>query len=382
MNYPLRKNKKKSRQRLSSEKDNRVFVIDSHKHEEKPKFGWFLKLFKKLIHFSKKIGDTVNTKKEERLTIMFIPHNEKNIKNYHISNFSLSIIIGVILLCVGLSSIFIINHTSTLQEIDKLKLSQKDAKIQFSKIKGEINNISRMYDRVKHSFAKLNSLIEDKEYSQESSFFGQGGKAIPFDKIDYKELEMNNILPDVADHKIEQKKDELKKETIPTEIFILNRILEDMKVAKKPLQNLQDYVQQKLRFIRNSPTLWPVHGYVINPYGLVRKSNTLDAIFNIGIDIAANPGAKVVATALGYVVEVSKEIDRTWKIKIRHNYGYETVYKGMARVNVQADDSVTKGETIGFLGYSKDSLQSVLYYQVYIGIEPQNPLSYMNYIAK
>ena len=56
-------------------------------------------------------------KGRERITIMFIPHTEKKIVNFHISIFTISIISGVIMLTVVITSIMIINHTSTIKEV-------------------------------------------------------------------------------------------------------------------------------------------------------------------------------------------------------------------------------------------------------------------------
>jgi len=60
-------------------------------------------------------------KGREKITVMFIPHTEKKIINFHVSIFSISFFIGLVSITVLITSLFIIKHSSTIKEVSKLK---------------------------------------------------------------------------------------------------------------------------------------------------------------------------------------------------------------------------------------------------------------------
>lgn len=308
--------------------------------------------------------ELVRKKKAERLTIMFIPHNEHSIRNYHISNLTLTILVSAIVVILVISSFLIINHTSTVQEIVKFKITQKNAKIQFQKIREEIKAIADTFKEVRTSLNLLHSLSNGM--GKKSSPFAQGGASIPPEQLqeNFKDQELSEA------------------EQIPKEIFQLSRILNDMKLSEKPLKAVKTFIERRSNIIQNSPTIWPVRGYVVNPFGLVLSSLEYKAIVNNGIDIAAHPGSKVVATAPGVIIQVTQNSNKLFKVKVRHNYGYTTVFNGLDRVvsTIEVNKTLTKGDAIGYLGRSSLNYESILHYEIHVGVDPQDPMPYLSYL--
>ncbi len=301
-----------------------------------------------------KIFTWVRKKRKERLTLMFIPHNELKIRNYHISNFTLilvSSILGVVLL---VSAFLVIRHTSTIQEVDKLRLSHKDAEVQFAKVRQEIIELSKSYEDIRQNLNALNTLSKGDENAALNDSFAKQ-------------------LADLQ-QKTSQSKDP---EKIPLEIFLMNRMLHDMEISRSSLGQIQEYLKKRERVLKNTPTIWPAQGYIINPYGFVRLAHRLNVSYNSGVDISVPYGAVVQATAPGIVVAVNKEANFTYTVRIRHNFGYETVYKGLENVTVSQEEKVNKGENMGYVGHSDDNFESILHYEVHIGVEAVNPLPYL-----
>lgn len=305
----------------------------------------------------------IQQKKEERVTLMFIPHNDKKLRNYHISNLTLTIIVGVVTVIVLVSSVLIINHNSTVQEVDKLKISQHDAEVQFARIRKEIREIGTTYEEMRKSISKLYALSKGKKSS--NALFGQGGAV-------------------VSDQSGAQLAEPLKaaSESIPIEVYMVNRILNDIEIAEKPLEEIEAFLNKRGKIIKNTPTLWPVRGYVVNPFGNITSAINYNRYFNYGIDIAAMPNARVIATAPGVVTSIRRDSEWMYIIRIRHNYGYETVYKGLERITVSRDQKVTKKDVIGFAGRPAGTLESMVHYQVRIGVEPVDPMPYLSMIAE
>lgn len=305
-----------------------------------------------------KILAWIKKKRNERLTLMFIPHNELKIRNYHVSNLTLIIISSFLGLVLLVSAFLVIRHNSTIQEVDKLRVSHKDAEVQFAKVRQEIIDLSHSYEDIRQNLASLGQLSSGK-----SDRAGQG------DGKDSFAAELAALQ-----QKTSQSKDP---EKIPLEIFLMNRMLHDMEISRGSLGQVQEFLKKREKVLKNTPTVWPVQGYVINPYGFVRLAHKLNVQYNAGVDIAVPFGAVVQATAPGIVVGINKESNLTYTVRIRHNYGYETVYKGIETVTVSQEEKVNKGEQIGHVGHADDNFESILHYEVHIGVEAVNPMPYL-----
>ncbi len=307
----------------------------------------------------KKISLYLRKKNEERLTIMFIPHDERSVKNFHISNLKLGIIVGSVLFVIMVSSSFIINHNTTVVKVDKMKISQKDARVQFARIRREIQEMGDSFSQLRQGVEGLYALTEGEAAAQ--ALFGQGGEELSSEIARMLELPPKQEAHD-----------------IPVEIYLLNRILNDIKLSEKPIRGLDAFLKKREKMIRNTPTLWPVTGSIINPYGTVRSAVDYRVIYNSGVDISTFPGAEVNSTAPGVVVGIFRKNETEWLVKVRHNYGYETVYSGLDRVTVSPNEKVVKGETLGFMGASQE--ETLLHYEIHIGIDAVNPEPYLSFV--
>ncbi|MCS6972012.1 MAG: peptidoglycan DD-metalloendopeptidase family protein [Leptospiraceae bacterium] len=310
----------------------------------------------KIARYQQKVLTWIRKKRNERLTLMFIPHNELRIRNYHISNLTLIILGSLLAIVLVVSTFLVIRHNSTIQEIDKLRISHKDAELQFAKVRQEIIELSKSYEEIRQNLAALQSL-------------SQGNGENPVSGMDTFSAQLAELQ-----QKAEQNKDP---EKIPLEIFLMNRMLHDMELSRGSLLKVQEYIKKRERVLKNTPTIWPVEGYIVNPYGFVRLAHRLSVGYNPGVDIAVPHGAAVFATAPGIVVSINREANLTYTVRIRHNYGYETVYKGIGQVTVSQEEKVNKGEQIGHVGHADDNFESILHYEVHIGAEAVNPLPYL-----
>lgn len=305
-----------------------------------------------------KIRAWIKKKRNERLTLMFIPHNELKIRNYHVSNLTLIIMSSFLGLVLLVSAFLVIRHNSTIQEVDKLRVSHKDAEVQFAKVRQEIIDLSHSYEDIRQNLSSLGQLSSGK--GEKSGL--ESGK--------------DSFAAELAalQQKTNQSKDP---EKIPLEIFLMNRMLHDMEISRGSLGQVQEYLKKREKVLKNTPTVWPVQGYIINPYGFIRLAHKLNVQYNAGVDIAVPHGAVVQATAPGIVVGINKESNLTYTVRIRHNYGYETVYKGIETVTVSQEEKVNKGEQIGHVGHADDNFESILHYEVHIGVEAVNPMPYL-----
>ena len=122
-----------------------------------------------------------------------------------------------------------------------------------------------------------------------------------------------------------------------------------------------------------SPSIWPTAGYVSSPYGL-RFGGTE---FHQGIDIAAEMGTPIVATADGVVTAAGWNGGYGNMVDIDHGSGVVTRYGHASTIAVTVGQTVRRGEVIAYVGSTGRSTGPHLHYEVRVGGQPVNPAGYL-----
>ena len=128
----------------------------------------------------------------------------------------------------------------------------------------------------------------------------------------------------------------------------------------------------------------PVSGETITGYAMETLSynqTTRDWRVHNGIDLAADTGTEVVASADGEVYTVLEDDAYGYTVVIRHDDGYTTEYASLsANVCVSAGDTVTAGLTIGYASDSalvETTLGSHVHFSVKCHDEPMDPMEFL-----
>ncbi len=96
-----------------------------------------------------------------------------------------------------------------------------------------------------------------------------------------------------------------------------------------------------------------------------------------GIDLAAPRGTPILATAEGVVVHASRQSGYGKLVKIRHEFGFETLYAHLNAIHVKVGDRIARGDHIGDMGTTGRSTGVHLHYEVRIGGKPVNPMTFI-----
>lgn len=118
--------------------------------------------------------------------------------------------------------------------------------------------------------------------------------------------------------------------------------------------------------------LLPVEGNIVGRFG---KPRIQDKRPNPGIDIAASLGSKVQAPGDGVVLKVGTDIQLGRYIKLEHGNGLVSIIANLGEVKVKAGQKITKGDTIGSLGFSSAIKRPWLHWEVYNGSQTVDPES-------
>jgi len=297
-------------------------------------------------------------KGKERITVMFIPHSEKRIINFHITIFAIAAIIGIFTTTVIVTSIMIINHSSTIKEVSKLKKYGSNSKEQIKQYKKQINELYDIFQKFKPELTYLYSLTPGSDIE---SLWAKGGVHNP-DPTFENGGNGNNPPP-------------------PIEILNIEEIERELKTTKKIISKLKVFLEYRKKIIETTPSIWPVNGYIISRFGQRSSIYAAETEFHNGIDIESFPGTEIKATAPGKVSEIRWEPALGLTVSIKHKYGFTTLYGHCQRVSVELGQQVSKGEVIGYVGRTGKTARYVCHYEIIIGTESVDPMPYLNRIS-
>lgn len=125
---------------------------------------------------------------------------------------------------------------------------------------------------------------------------------------------------------------------------------------------------------------WPVPSctYVTSKYGWRIHPIFGTERFHAGIDIGASAGSTIVAADSGTVSIATYSSSYGNYVVIYHSGGNETLYAHMSSMAVSVGDSVTKGQTIGYVGSTGWATGPHLHFEIHIGGSTVDPLSYFS----
>ncbi|MEM8870794.1 MAG: DUF5930 domain-containing protein [Pseudomonadota bacterium] len=112
-------------------------------------------------------------------------------------------------------------------------------------------------------------------------------------------------------------------------------------------------------------------------FGTRRDPKTGGRRAHNGIDLAGPRGTPIVSTADGVVVFAGRQSGFGKMIKIRHAYGFETLYAHLNKIHVKVGDRVARTDHIGDMGTTGRSTGVHLHYEVRLGGNPVNPMTYI-----
>jgi lipoprotein NlpD len=122
-------------------------------------------------------------------------------------------------------------------------------------------------------------------------------------------------------------------------------------------------------FVETSPGfVWPVEGPISSVFGRRRNS------WHRGIDIKAEPGTVIFASAAGIVLTAGTEPRYGRVVKIEHDDGYVTVYAHNEENLVEAGSRVASGDPIATIGRSGRATAHHLHFEIRRNGGVYNPL--------
>lgn len=155
----------------------------------------------------------------------------------------------------------------------------------------------------------------------------------------------------------------------------------DLNQIKEMLGTMRQNVSRtlhKAQVVAGTPTEWPtVSTRLTSSFGYRKDPLTGRAAFHAGIDIGGKVGDPVFAAADGKVITADKDGSHGKYVVIEHPNGLKTWYMHLHEIEVEANDSVSKGDRIAQLGNTGRSTGPHLHFQIVQSDKPVDPLPYV-----
>ncbi len=326
------------------------FKIRSYHNKFSRKFYENYFMFKKRRD---KIWRNFLEKGHEKMTVMFIPHNEKKIFNFQISKFIIFFFVALFVIVLVTSSYAVIKNRQIKMEEEKLLLSYNDIRADLIRYEQATDEIIDLMDDLKPEIEELYQLAAGTDEIGDIWSFRE------YDKETMEELLKN-------------------KRIVPDEIFSIKEVQKDLLSTTSTVKTIKNFIDVRSKVINDMPSIVPNPGHISSLFGWRRSPFGHGRDFHTGIDIAASAGTVIRATAPGTVVSAGFSGGYGLAVRIQHKFGYETIYGHMRAVATGKGSKINKGDRIGYVGMTGNATGNHCHYEIRLGDIPINPYPYMS----
>jgi murein DD-endopeptidase MepM/ murein hydrolase activator NlpD len=270
---------------------------------------------------------TVLKKAFTPITIMLIPHTDK--KSLSIKIPSIGIFVSIILWFIG--TVYVFSVAIDAFEYNRMQQKLDYYSSQFMEMKSSMIALKKAETEFRRLFS-----VKSKEKVLES-----------LDTSDTGSIDMESLKHEI----------QLSMETIG---------------------EIKDYLSQQRDIYVSTPKGWPVDGgHISSPFGSRNHPKSGDYQFHSGVDIAAEPGKPVKATADGIVSFSGWSGGSGNLVALEHGFGYSTYYAHNKMLVVKVGQKVKRGDIIGYIGSTGNSTGPHVHYEVWRDSKPMNPSAYL-----
>ncbi|MEQ9619224.1 MAG: M23 family metallopeptidase [Deltaproteobacteria bacterium] len=272
---------------------------------------------------------------KHNLTVMLITPGSKGPKALHFKKSHLKIALFTItILTIASLSSFIATYTFYKDSESKTQSVKKLAKT--------INSLSHNLSENKQTEASLRVRLKD---------------------IETKLLEMQEML---------DKKGIKKKLAVGGEFIPVDRL------SVSYVDYMKKDIDELFNTMKTLPVGSPLQGKINSGFGYRKDPFKSRVGFHSGIDIDANLGDPIVATADGTVKKAGWQSSYGKTIVIRHKDGFETIYAHLSKITVEEGQQIKVGEVIGKAGSTGRSSGTHLHYEVIRDGKKVNPTNFLS----
>jgi murein DD-endopeptidase MepM/ murein hydrolase activator NlpD len=261
-------------------------------------------------------------------------------------------VLGVLFVLLTQGIYDIRDNISKLHELRALRERVSEQNLSLYHLDAKFEGLSAEVERLRAMDNRIRSLVKANDSLRKNSSRGVGGAETP-------EVSAANRLDKLLDLKFD-------------------RMKKDLLVDVNDLDVLGETLDSRRLLLESVPGGWPVRGILSSVFGVRISPFTQTPVFHHGMDIVAQTGTPVLASASGVVVKSGYEAQYGNVVVVDHGAGYRSVYAHMSSSSVEEGAFVNRGEEVGKVGSTGRSTGPHLHYEVRVNGLPVNPARFLN----
>lgn len=304
--------------------------------------------------------------RDKRIKLIYFSLKGSEIKCIELSWKKVTLLTSALLIFLFILAVSVIGlftnyyHNFKIKSLDKINLSLR-------------NQLNEMKEKVVHVQTKMEKLEEEDD--EERMIAG-------LDKID---KDTRSVGVGGTDFSYSAELAFFPKET-KEEVSNTRVIIEQIERRIQLLIESKDEIEQKIKKdkqqLKHTPSIRPIHGGRITDYFGMRLDPFIDRIKpHYGIDIAAQFGTPVNATAAGVIIMVKRSYKPNKgygrEVVIDHGNGIKTRYAHLSKIFVKAGQKVDRWDLIANVGNTGRATGPHLHYEVIVNNKQIDPIRYI-----
>lgn len=284
-------------------------------------------------------------------TIVFVPRSQKRTRQYRISSLWLTTVATAAAVVLGF-----VGWVTTVQMQSAVELRD------LARIERENDELRRTNDSFEASISRLRQALTDAEDRTRELAIVAGLEQMVAGEPENRPSEIgaggdrSSAAPDSHDLSL-----------LEARASRLDGQLDEVTGA----------VEDRRLLLRSTPMISPVRGLINSGFGFRRDPITGQRAHHDGIDISADRGQPVFATADGIVVRAERAGNLGRAVYVVHRFGYETRFGHLSKILVEEGQEIRRGDMLGRVGNSGRATGYHLHYEVRRSGDPHDPFEFM-----
>jgi len=191
------------------------------------------------------------------------------------------------------------------------------------------------------------------------------------------EASLRTRLKDI-ENKLLEMQAMLDKKGIKKELAVGGEFIPADRLSVSYVDYMKQDIDELFNTMKNLPVGTPLKGKINSDFGYRKDPFRKRIGFHSGIDIDANYGDPIVATADGVVSKAGWQSSYGKTVVIKHQEGFKTIYGHLSKITVKEGQKVKVGEVIGKAGSTGRSTGTHLHYEVVRNGKKVNPNNFLS----
>lgn len=139
-----------------------------------------------------------------------------------------------------------------------------------------------------------------------------------------------------------------------------------------------------IAIFENSLRIPPGNGRVISSFGDDIKVDGSTSVVNMGVNLAAGAGSKILATAPGKISEIGHDAVFGSYLILDHGGGYQSYYGKLDPLEggLEVGQNLNRGATVGFVAAEDKFSQPYFHFRLYLNGQPIDPIEHRSFSPK